>query len=46
MIVSKKINKTYLYSEKNEKIGYPNRISAGIPQFCNGSETFTGEFLF
>lgn len=46
MIVSKKINKTYLNSEKNKKIGYPNRISDGIPQLHNGSEAFTGEFLF
>ncbi|MCD7979626.1 MAG: hypothetical protein LUF31_03530 [Fusobacterium sp.] len=46
MIVSKKFNKTYLNSEKNEKSGYLHRISVGIPQFCNGSKTFIGAALF
>lgn len=46
MIVSKKINKTYLNSEKNKKGGYQFRVSAGISKLHNGSETFTREFLF
>lgn len=46
MIVLKKINKTYLNSEKNKKGGYLYRISAGISKLHNGSETFTREFLF
>ncbi|BBA51881.1 hypothetical protein FV113G1_22310 [Fusobacterium varium] len=48
MIVSKKINKTYLNSEKNKKGGYQFRVSAGISELHNGSETFVfvKEFLF